>query len=304
MGSLPFPGPSTLFKVVSPTELGTHSYARPRGDEASRGTVYTCRAGFLDLAHVRFTVDWTRYVHDQVRAALRAGAERVVIEGMDDTIYEITLDPPESWSDLAGRDREATHDEAALRIGQRVAFLLGTWHEILTYSGYKTTGILSEKRSAFTYEDAISHIVGLQVAQAALESTRTSYDLAVTQALDARLHELEIVEVECLYEGIEKARGELWEGNHALEYQVPSNADDGALPFLVEGLSCCRHLEPVAFELPPVDGELARISIQSEPARELGISRRIDDGPPRAHFSQTEFWRILDRIRAELDAAG
>jgi hypothetical protein len=302
VGSLPFPGPSTLFKAVSPEALGTHSYTRPRGDEASRGTVYTCRAGFLDLAHIRFTVDWTRYVRDRVRAALRSGSERLVIEGMDDTTYEVVFRLPMAWSGLDGAARDAASADAALRVAQRVALLIGTWHEILTYSGYKSTGILSEERSAFTYDDIASHVVGLQVADVALARLDVSYDRAVTEALDVRLRKLGVVDGDCLHEAIEIVRGTWWEGNRALVHQVPSSLETGSLvPLTVRGSSCCPVAAPRALELPPMGSELAEISIDSAPARELQIDRWVDAGPTATRFTEDDVLRILDDIRTRLD---
>jgi hypothetical protein len=225
----------------------------------------------------------------------------VVIDGMDDTTYEVVLSPPSGWSGLTPLTLDAAHAEAALHVGQRVALLIGTWHEILTYGGYKTTGVLSEERSAFTYDDVTSHVVGLQVADVALGRSDVSYDRAVTEALDLRLGELSVVSSDCLHEAIEMVRGTWWEGNRALAHQVPSSLETGShTPLVVERLPCCPDTEMRPLELPPTGPELAEILIVSEPARRLQISRRIDGGPPRAHFTEVDVTQILDSIRKQL----
>src|SRR5205085_1535201 len=75
MGGLPFPGPWTLYGAANPERLGHHRYDQgliPLPPyETDRGLVYTCKAGFLDLAHTRTAIDWTRYFADHVRAALK-----------------------------------------------------------------------------------------------------------------------------------------------------------------------------------------------------------------------------------------
>jgi len=304
VGSLPFPGAFTLFKAVPPAGLGTHSYTRPRGDEASRGTVYTCGAGFLDLAHVRFTIDWTRYVRDRVRDQLRAGPGSLDIEGMDDTDYEVSLRPPAAWPELDERERAAVQDAAALQVGQRVALLMGAWHEILTYNGYKTTGVLSEKRSAFTYDDLASHVVGVQVADAALRQTDLSYDLAVTRVLDTRLRQLKIVDLDCMHEAVARVRGMWWEDGDAIAHQVPSGMRGGSLaPLVVQGLGCCEAPAPAPLQLPAIDSGIAEIVLHSRYARRLKLSQRIDRGPPRARFTEADVEQLLSRIEAELAAA-
>src|SRR5687768_2411742 len=65
LGALPYPGMTTLYATADPENLGRHRYGGlPRlfeRDEASRGIIYTARGGFLDVAHVRITVDRVRY---------------------------------------------------------------------------------------------------------------------------------------------------------------------------------------------------------------------------------------------------
>src|SRR5262249_12707791 len=75
LGALPFPGPLSLYAAADATDLGMHRYTswweRPFEEgEGARGIMYTCRAGFLDLAHLRDAVDWTRYLRDHVQRLL------------------------------------------------------------------------------------------------------------------------------------------------------------------------------------------------------------------------------------------
>src|SRR5690349_16968818 len=74
LGALPFPGFFTLYSVADPARLGEHRYERTprifRPDETERGIIYTARAGFLDIAHVRITIDEVRFCAGRVRVAL------------------------------------------------------------------------------------------------------------------------------------------------------------------------------------------------------------------------------------------
>jgi hypothetical protein len=47
--------------------------------------------------------------------------------------------------------------------------------------------------------------------------------------------------------------------------------------------------------------ELAEISIDSAPARELQIDRWVDAGPTATRFTEDDVLRILDDIRTRLD---
>jgi hypothetical protein len=280
LGSLPFPGPFTLYAAAD-GELGQHRYGdQPRSGaprEVGRGTLYTCRAGFIDVAHLRESIDWTRHVHELVLAAFAARAPLLRFEGPDDTTYELAFDYPAAWTTVPDEER----GRAALRIAQRSSLLLMTWHEVLTGSGYKTTGVVSERRSAFTYDDMSAHLVGVQVAGRALGDA-APYDRAVTRALDARLDELGVVDHECLARALDAVEGTWWKGRFALRLQHETGRFSGWLqPHVIEGLACCPDdaaAEPLEWppdDLPTLDLD-ALASIVLVP--ESRSSRRIAGG--------------------------
>jgi hypothetical protein len=252
LGSLPFPGPFTLYAAAD-AELGGHHYGdQPREGaprEVGRGTLYTCHAGFVDVAHLRESIDWTRHVYARVQAAFAERAPRLVFEGPDDTHYELAFHYPPQWAALS-LDVQA---RAALRIAQRSSLLLMTWHEVLTGSGYKTTGVVSERRSAFTYDDMSAHVIGVEVAGAALVDARP-YDRAVTHALDTRLAELGVVDRECLARALDEVEGEWWKGIYALRLQRETGRFSGRLePFVIDDLACCPDTTPMPLAWPPDD---------------------------------------------------
>src|SRR3954465_1613183 len=133
LGALPFPGATTLYATADPAKLGRHRYERmPRawgGDEKERGIIYTTRAGFLDLAHVRIAIDWTRFCTERVRGAMEQGQAELAVPGADNGVFHVGLTYPEGWAGLAEAERREAIDAAAPRVGQRVAYLVLTWHE-------------------------------------------------------------------------------------------------------------------------------------------------------------------------------
>src|SRR5215212_6292895 len=83
MGSLPFPGTFTLYRIADADRLVQHRYERTprlfREDEGKHGIVYTTRAGFLDVGHIRITVDTVRYCSNHIREAIRAQSGEVAL---------------------------------------------------------------------------------------------------------------------------------------------------------------------------------------------------------------------------------
>ena len=211
IGALPFPGTFTLYRAADPNDLGPHRYARtPRffqPDERESGIIYTTRAGFLDVAHLRLTIDWTHYYARRVRAAIDARFERFALPALDGETFHVTLNYPDDWHDLDDAQRSALADELALRCGQRLAYQMMTWHELITWFGHRRVLLIDESPSAFTYDDGMSHAIGLRVAERALRGSPDrgngavadgsrapidwrNGDAAVTAALRAELADL------------------------------------------------------------------------------------------------------------------
>lgn len=272
LGSLPFPGPFTLYAAAD-ADLGEHRYGdQPRKGtrEVAHGTLYTCRAGFLDVAHLRESIDWTRHVDEQVRAAFADESPLLRFEGPDDTVYELAFRYPAGWATTPQDERR----RAALRIAQRSSLLIMTWHEVLTGAGYKTTGVVSERRSAFTYDDMSAHLVGVHVAGQAL-SDPSPYDQAVTNALDARLEALGVVDHRCLKAATASVKGSWWHGIFALRLQRETGRFSGRLqPFVIEDLECCPGATPEPLEWPPDD--LPSIDLDALVSTHLVLESRVN----------------------------
>ena len=291
LGGLPFPGPLTLYSGVG-DELGSHRYGdqarngEPR--EVSRGTIYTCKAGFIDIAHLRETIDWTRYIHEMIEQSLDEGSSSLQFEGLDRAEYELSFDYPPDWAAITAEQRH----HAALRLAQRTSLLIMTWHEIVTGAGYKTTGVVSERRSAFTYDDMSAHLIGVEVAAQALRDTQP-YDQAVTQALDARVEQLGIVDRRCLKEVTASVKGSWFEGIHALRFQRETGRATGQLmPHVVEEHPCCSDTRPEPLAWPPDDVEGvdldALVSIEMVPNTRIGL-----EVAERERLSEDEVYGLL-----------
>src|SRR4051794_20958129 len=98
IGALPFPGMMTLYCTADPHHLGRHRYAQaPRlfqTDEEERGIIYTARGGFLDVAHLRAAIDWTRYDTLQIRRALESNKTHLALPGNRNAVLNVTLNYP------------------------------------------------------------------------------------------------------------------------------------------------------------------------------------------------------------------
>ncbi len=254
VGVLPYPGVLSLLTVPEPNRLGEHRYGglgTPFTAEQVRGLLYTCRAGFLDLAHIRKSADWTRYFAAEFKGILTKGTHKVTLKGEEPSLYHLTLHYPRFWHNLKPAEKAALIDEMSIRLAQHMAVLAGTWHEIITFFGYSLLGIIPENRSAFTYDDMTAHMVGVEVGARALRDKTRGYDDAVTHALNQDLARLRVVSAEDAKLALDKVKGRWWAGLYATRRDLQNEPSNKAeVPWLVRDLSFCPHRGPMPFRLP------------------------------------------------------
>ncbi|MDG2335500.1 MAG: DUF4056 domain-containing protein [Myxococcota bacterium] len=154
-------------RMLDPEDLGPHRYdgataavdderenAFPWGE--ANGLMYTCRAGFLDTAHIREQVDWVAFFASQVDRYLATGAEiELTPEGADRRLI-IRPIPPEVI-ELYGRD------EVVLATAQWLAYQGSVWHEIAQWYGWSLVNLFPEYLSGFSPEDPISNAIGISL---------------------------------------------------------------------------------------------------------------------------------------------
>lgn len=170
------------------TGIGIRSLLTLSVGDVNRGIAYTCRLGFIDIAHVRTGVDYTAYFHAKIKAAMLDRLDFIELKGLEPSIYKVTFHYPERWQDLSLAEFTRKIDSVALLGGQYLTHISMTWHEILTWYGW-TVGAIpnAEKSSAFTYDDIISHLLGTEIAARAILHPTLPFNEAVTSELNREL---------------------------------------------------------------------------------------------------------------------
>jgi hypothetical protein len=211
LGRLPIPG-IALWNVVDPTEIGPHRYyngylsLRVVGSE-NNGLVYTCRGGFIDVAHVRDNADNTIALVSAFSRSLETGTT-------------IDLVPQGASRRIQLRPIEAETIERngrlplAVAVAQWTAFQIAIWHEIATFYGYGSVDGW-EKISAFSPEDLYSNLIGARLAGAiALAKSAPSeleWDASMNEALRPALEYLEVVPVDQTRAALRAVDGAWWD---------------------------------------------------------------------------------------------
>jgi hypothetical protein len=312
LGALPFPGATTLFSSCGPADVGTHHYAGPlerplSSGEGARGIVYTCRAGFLDMAHLRETVDWTWYLHARARELLVQGGG-VSTFTYDKTDFELSVSPPATMPVVPVHLRRKVLDEAAIRIGQRAAYFVQTWHEIESWYGLRTVFFVPEDRSAFTWDDSTSHLVGMEIAARIIRSRPGNYDDDAAAEIRRTLEDLGAVPASRVEAAAMAVSMRWWSGNSPLKRDLDTGLASGRkAPWLVPGFPDCGDPEPAELIVPSLRDIhgfdlTGMFELRLTPRTRVLKAAEIDPQLTPPLHAERDIPIIIDRIRSEMVA--
>jgi len=190
-----------LSNVVEADNLGKHHYNDSKlsilstlaGFNTERdGLVYTRRGGFIDLAHIRDTADYTLYLFTKIWPKL---GQKQDIRFSD----ELGQRHIKLWAFTPPEDPAQRYTLSAF-LAARLAFQLAAWHEVAQWYGFESVPGFSEGVSAFSPEDLYSNLLGARIAlnviNSGYASSLSEYARAMQVAIPDALHQLQSVDAE------------------------------------------------------------------------------------------------------------
>ncbi|HML74897.1 MAG TPA: DUF4056 domain-containing protein [Anaerohalosphaeraceae bacterium] len=238
-----------------PDELGNHQYNS--GWSERNGMVYTCRGGFIDIAHLRESADRTRYLYEISRQNLIEGRTDFSFQMIEPSIYTITIHYPEHWANLSPEQKQVIADMVSIRLGQYLAHTSTVWHEIVTWFGFASVAFLPEHPSSFSWEDTYSDLLGTRLAAQALENSQQDFDSVLTELINRQMQEL-CIQSAAVAELAEHTVKEKWFHNDFYflirmnKRNFDTGDDDGFItPWLIPGI--CTETEPLSYPVPDLN---------------------------------------------------
>jgi len=241
-------------RFANPENLGRHNSRSEKN-----GQVYTCKAGHIDLAHLRKAADWTAVLAEKTFKHLMKNETEFSFRLREPSVYFVMLTYPKNWENLPQKDKERIARNVSIELGQYFSYTATTWHEIITWFGYKCTGIYSEFPSAFSWEDMISNLLGTYGAGQALRDTKHSFDEAMTLVLDRQLEILDVQPRHIAKLASKKMKGDWYSGGLLFFVKMKKRnfdigLDDGFItPSTVPSLRGCEEVEAPIFLTPNPD---------------------------------------------------
>jgi hypothetical protein len=242
---------NTIGTTYSGPDIGNH---RHKDGIEDTGIVYTCRAGHIDLAHVRKSIDWTRYIYQRAKKCLEKAERGFTFRLYEPSVYHVIIAYPDNWQTRDSKEKRELMQNVAIEIGGYMSFAALTWHEMLTWLGWKSTWVVSEYSSAFSWEDNFSNFLGALVGKRALHSGMKDWDLAVTQTLHEMLHDLGIQSKEVSKRAGKKVKDSWYSGDLIFvdmkKRHFDIGVDDGEITPIVIPVEECKGKEPEVFKVP------------------------------------------------------
>ena len=243
---------------ADPENLGMHGYGLNLSEK--NGIVYTCKAGHIDIAHLRIAADWTRFLTMKSFRSLMKNDKSFSFQMLvEPSMYFVRITYPDYWNMLAREYKEQIARDISIKLGQYLTFTGTTWHEILTWFDFKCIGPIPEFPSAFSWEDSFSNLLGTYIAGQVLLNGEDDFDKAMTLAIEQELKSLGVQSSHTAQQAAEKMRGEWFTGQFAFLVDIKKrNFDiglsDGAVtPTIVPSLPECEGEEPQSYPVPNLD---------------------------------------------------
>ena len=234
--------------------MGRHSFGS--GWFEKNGIVYTCKGGHVDIAHARISADNVRYLQDKSKRNLESKNHEFDFKlKVEPSVYYVKLEYPLHWNKLSGKERRKIIDEVSMEMGEYFTYIMTTWHEVITWFGFKSMAIIPEQPSAFSWEDIYSNVFGIQIGAQALRDKSHDYDTAATIAFRKELEDLGIQSAKTARKASEKMRRIWWAGVLLVDMKVRNTdvgVDDGYVsPMLVPEV--CEGAEAKPCPIPKLE---------------------------------------------------
>ncbi len=297
LGSYATSTPGTFF--LDANHLGSHNYDNSLFE--SNGIAYTCRGGHIDITHLRIYADYTRYLYTRTSKHLTANDTHLTFKlNVEPSSYFVTFTYPANWTTLSKAEKQKIIHEISLELSQYFTYTLGTWHEIVTFYGYKCMAVLPEEPSAFSWEDIYSNLLGVQLAARALMHEDCGFNKAMTIELKEELERLGTQDATVARRAAEKMRGQWFNGTllvNMIRRNMDVGLDDGFVaPILVPGI--CDNPSPQLLPVPKLDAFYRcgfKMRFEVEP-REFEKNRILKIVYPNGGGKRIDLPRDLPRI--------
>jgi len=254
--------------------LGMHN----TGSE-KKGQIYCCKGGFIDIAHLRKGADFANIYTKDFFTHIMNNKEQFTFKMKEPCTYFVKLDYSKNWQSLPEQNKKEIAEDVSIQMGEYASFLGTTWHELLTWYGYKMTMIIPEYHSALTIDDNFSNFLGSYIAARVLEKNpeifnnpknklnKPLFNQKFSLALEAELEKLDALSPENTKKSCNLSNNKYRHLNIGLTGQITA--------YLLPGFNQCPGARPASYPVPNTDISNYGFSIKLEIKPGCGAGKKI-----------------------------
>lgn len=235
--------------ILGINDLGLHSFQEKSNSERY-GVIYTCRGGFIDIAHVRDMADWSGHIFYNLSVWLSSHS-LIPVRKEGGFNKKSVYFPRINEKDIKSLSPQDKKD-----IAISITYQLGLMHEIPT--SFRISVLMAgvpfyERNSAFSLEDNYSNILGSKLGVEAMSSAE-AFNNSMTSLLFKNLKELGARSKDETEVAYEEVRNIFWEKQiyPTIQGVRKRNFDyrNKVTPFLIPESRICGQQTTAPIEIP------------------------------------------------------
>jgi hypothetical protein len=302
------PGPGGRIGCT-PVKTALTSYIGQDASRQERGIAYTCKAGHIDMAHTRKYAEWSQEYAKIVLKNLENGHTQFSFKGTEPARYDVKISYPKNWSSLNEESKKEIINNIAIELGPYFAFQTSIMHETLTWFGWKSTFIVPEFSSAFSWEDRFSDTFGCYLAGLAMRNKEHNFPDAIDILLNKEFERLGVQSKDTCINAVKSVEGK-WYSQTGLDGKMMmrnfdiGERDNQVNPCMIP-VKECFGAEPWAVPIPQLryaQEQGFNVEIEIEPFAKKEVFKKIlgkETINPKEDYS-----RIMQEIKKEAKEKG
>ena len=243
------PGPGGVI-ASQPNPTWLTEYIGENASEKMRGIAYTCKAGHIDIAHLKKFAEFSKVYKDRAELFLRQGKTNFTFSGNEPIKYYVNFDYPKDWNFLNKNQKLEKIEETSIRMGQYFSYLSSIGHEIITGFGWKRIWFVPEKQSSFTWEDGYSNALGCYLAGFAMRDKTKPFKESLNSYIDIEMKRLGVQPKDISKKAVLDVEVIWYKGDKVLMRNFDTGFLDGYITPNIAYSSECRNVDPVSCPIP------------------------------------------------------
>jgi len=191
-----------------------------------RGIAFTKLYGHIDIAHVRKYGEWVEYLASRLNVIFNGGKVEFVFSGKEPVEYAVKINYPSNWNS-AREEKKEIIENVSTELAAYLSHKTSIMHETLTWFRWRSTIIIPEYSSAFSWEDLPSDVFGVYVGKHAMQDKTRSFKEAMAVILKSELDRLEIQSRKVSIEAAKSVEGKWYKGYGLGSQMLMRNLDIG-----------------------------------------------------------------------------